>query len=148
MPAPRRKTTIFTGFSANNIPKNDPVPQKIPSGRYSIISSSIIASEDVPIEKNPMITSTVEVTLKPIDVMSISWAPDMGPLEEIRQKRLRIPIRPKTLVVTSVPSMNPQLSGSTRALDVSTTFDLTPMSKTTTLSEETPYVTLDKLNIF
>lgn len=125
MPKPRRKTTVFTGFSTNNLPSEDAkIPHEVPSGRYSITSSSIVPTDasDQPYQ-SPMVTSMVEVTLKPIDIMSISWTPDMKPLEEIRQKRLRIPVRPKTLVISSIKNTS---HGSTRTLDLSTTMDLTP----------------------
>lgn len=96
-------------------------------GKYSIPSSSIvIAQEDSDTlddpYKNTMFTSMITVNLKPIDVMSTSWAPDSEYLKP-KPKRLRIPVRPTSLAASSDRNHIMEAKNA-----FNETVDLTPMS--------------------
>uniref|UniRef100_A0A914DH97 Centrosome-associated FAM110 C-terminal domain-containing protein n=1 Tax=Acrobeloides nanus TaxID=290746 RepID=A0A914DH97_9BILA len=135
-PTPRRKTTVLTDTISSMISnlnyadaKSTPDLRAIPMGKYSIPSSSIIIAQedsdtlDDPY-KNTMFTSMITVNLKPIDVMSTSWAPDSEYLKP-KPKRLRIPVRPTSL---AAPSDRNHIMEAKNAFNLSETVDLTPMS--------------------
>ena len=92
-------------------------------------NSSIVFDENPRVfGEDPMVTSMITIDLKPIDVMSTSWAPDRDFLKPKQmQKRLRVPVRPTSLSVAAdrAPIEAVLALNSSAGIDLT---DLTPMS--------------------